>query len=165
MLIITKTTKFLTDITFKQRKNGNNFFMKKMIVFLFLFVVLLSGIPPEKEFSLGDFCEGEYIAYTTKKISNASIDLGFCFMNKHKVSDNVIGESVKVNNFEPATAIRNLNAKVIKVEQLNTGATIIYAYTNKINSSVKVDGEKVNLQIAHYNDYSIVGWPLILGSF
>ena len=63
------------------------------------------------------------------------------------------------------SALEVLNAKLIKIEQLDTGATIFYAYTDKIKKNVTIENQKVNIQIATYSDYSVIGWPLILGSY
>ena len=70
-----------------------------------------------------------------------------------------------IENFEPIAAIEELNAKILFTEFLGIGASVIYAYTDQIGRYVNVNGEKVNIQIAQYNDYSVIGWPLILGSF
>ena len=76
----------------------------------------------------------------------------------------VVGESIKVYNFEPISALEELNARLIKTEQVE-GTTIFYAYSNLVDRSVNVFGTKCNIQIAYYDDYSIIGWPMILGSF
>ena len=54
---------------------------------------------------------------------------------------------------------------IVKTECLSSGLVIIYAYTNLINDYVEVDNKKVNIQIANIEDCSVIGWPLILGSF
>lgn len=99
--------------------------------------------------------------------SDNFINLGNCVMNIGELNEDVpiIGESLTIQNFEPISALQTLNAKTIKVEQLETGATIIYAYTDKINKNVTIENQKVNIQIAIYPNYSIIGWPLILGSY
>lgn len=87
-------------------------------------------------------------------------------MNIGEVNSNdIVGESMIIENFEPIAAIEELNAKILFTEFLDTGASVIYAYTDQIGRYVNVNGEKVNIQIAQYNDYSVIGWPLILGSF
>jgi len=128
-----------------------------------MFLIIWSG-KSEKEFSLSNYYTGEYICYTSTPTSEESINLGAYYLNRNKTK-NVKGESVKIENFEPASAIEELNAKVVKTECLENGATIIYCYTNKIPTSINLFNQKVNLQIAHYADYSVIGWPLILGSF
>ncbi|MBR1988802.1 MAG: hypothetical protein IKA36_07185, partial [Clostridia bacterium] len=61
--------------------------------------------------------------------------------------------------------LNDLDAEVIKTEYLDCGAVVISAYTSKIGEQIEIDNTCVNLQIAVYDDYSIIGWPTILGSF
>lgn len=119
------------------------------------------------DFSLLNYFSGEYYAYTNRQVSTSSVNLGSCYMNNFKLKNSsiVIGESIKVENLEVGAVLKSLNAKVIKTEYLESGAVVIYAYSPKISKSVMVNSNKVNLQIANYDEYSIVGWPLILGSF
>lgn len=72
---------------------------------------------------------------------------------------------MKIYNFEPVAGLESLDANIVYTEYLDSGASVIYAYTDKINRFVKVEDENVNIQIACYDEYSIIGWPLILGSF
>lgn len=141
--------------------------MKKLLCILALFIILISNNAKTEDFSLRDYYTGEYFAYSNEPISDKYVNLGSCVMNISEVSDHtkIVGESMTIENFEPISALKQLNAKLIKTENLQTGAQVFYAYSSKINSSVKLDGEKVNLQIAYYGDYSVIGWPLILGSF
>ena len=135
------------------------------MVCLALFFILISGTP-KQSFSLTDYFSGEYYAYTEKPASENYIFLGFCYMNKGKViNKDIIGESMVIKNFEPISAIKTLNAKIIKTEVLENGAVVIYAFSSLINKNVTLENEKVNLQIAHYANYSVIGSPLILGSF
>ena len=132
-----------------------------------MFLILISGAKTTNSFSLLDYFSGEYYAYTASPASDNFINLGSCVMNIGELNENVpiIGESLTIKNFEPISALKTLNAKTIKVEHLETGATIIYAYTNKINKNVTIENQKVNIQIAIYPNYSVIGWPLILGSY
>ena len=138
--------------------------MKKILVCIIIFAILISGIP-HKEFSLLDYFEGDYVSYTSSPVGDSYIDLGTCYMNYVKPQAAMLGESITIRNFEPAAAIKALNAKIVKTEHLEDGATIIYAYSSLIPKNVKAGKKKVNLQIAHYETYSVVGWPLILGSY
>ena len=125
----------------------------------------MSGTP-KQNFSLTDYFSGEYYAYTENPASENYIFLGFCYMNKGKVMQhNLVGESMVIKNFEPISAIKTLNAKIVKTEVLDSGAVVIYAYSSFINKNVTLENEKVNLQIAYYDNYSVIGWPVILGSF
>ncbi len=139
--------------------------MKKLMIVAIIFIILLSS-RNSQEFSLKDYFDGQYIAYTDKRVNDSSVNLGFCYMNTDTENINqLVGESMKIYNFEPASAIKTLRAKVIRTEYLDTGATVIYAYTDLIKPQVNIEKQNVNLQIAYYEEYSIIGWPLILGSF
>jgi len=136
--------------------------MKKMLILIAIFIFLVSGVP-HKEFSLLDYFEGDYVCYSETE-NNQSLNLGACYMTKENVS-NKIGESLTVQNFEPSSALKELNAKVIKTEVLDSGAVVIYAYCSQIPRTIELFNSKVNLQIAYYDTHSVIGWPLILGSF
>ena len=140
--------------------------MKKLFVVIVVFLILIGNVGVKNNFTLLDYFDGEYYAYSNSPISNHYIFLGSCYMNIGEVNSNdIVGESMIIENFEPIAAIEELNGKIIFTEFLDTGASVIYAYTDKIGRYVNVNGEKVNIQIAQYNDYSVIGWPLILGSF
>lgn len=139
--------------------------MKKLMIVIFVFIILIVGNQEDKDFSLLDYFSGEYTAYATSGAGTESVDLGFCYMNSKPAQDNLVGESMVVKNFELSQAIDTLNARVVKTEYLDNGTIVIYAFTNLINKKVKVDGKNVNLQFATNDEYTVVGWPLILGSF
>ena len=139
--------------------------MKKIAVVLIMFLIILNGAKSENKFSLLNYFSGEYIAYTSSPSGKDCIDLGFCFVNSKPVDDCVVGESITIENCEVASVISVLNARVIKTEYLEDGTTVIYAYSNLINENVDVFGKNVNLQIATKDERTVIGWPLILGSF
>ena len=143
--------------------------MKKLLVVLFLFLAFTTNYS-NKEFSLLDAFSGEMTIYSLEPISENYIELGTCYMsigepNIEVNNAHIIGESIKVYDLEVGTALKMLNAHIVKVENVDVGEVVIYAYTNKIPRTVKVNGKKVNLQIACRDEYTIIGWPLILGSF
>lgn len=144
--------------------------MKKLLVILFLFLACTTNYS-NKEFSLLDKFDGELSVYSLEPISENYINLGTCYMNlgKTKKDDNnnshIIGESIKVYDLEVGAALKTLDAQIVKVENVDVGEVVIYAYSNKIPRSVKVADNKVNLQIACKDEYVVIGWPLILGSF
>ena len=139
--------------------------MKKFLVVIVLFLILLSGVNLNKDFSLLNYFSGDYTVYTSTSSGEESTNLGFCYMNKDVTSKNVVGESMVIENFEPVSALNTLNATVVKAEYLDNGTTVIYAYTNLISEKVKINNKNVNIQIAHKDEYCVIGWPLILGSF
>lgn len=139
--------------------------MKKLAIITIVFLIIMTASQTNISFSLLDYFSGEYTAYTETEETSKAIDLGFCYMNSQPVSKNLVGESIKIENLEVSSALKTLNARVIKTEYLDDGTTIIYAFSNLISDHVNVCGENVNLQIAQKEDCFIIGWPLILGSY
>ncbi len=140
--------------------------MKKFFIVIAMFLILISCKEVENDFTLLDYFSGEYMAYTETSKSENCVNLGFCYMQDEVVKENeLVGESLKIYNFEPISALEKLNAKLVKTEYLENGTTIIYAYTNLIKEKVEVENKNVNIQIAQNDEYSIIGWPLILGSY
>lgn len=139
--------------------------MKKLMIVIFIFIVLIVGKQGGQTFTLLDYFAGDYTAYTSTSSGEDCVNLGFCYMNSKPVSKGVIGESVVVKNLEVGSAIKVLNARVVKTECLEDGTNVIYAYTGLIEEKVNVDGKTVNLQIATKDEKTVIGWPLILGSF
>ena len=138
--------------------------MKKISIVIIVFLIVLSGAKMEKNFSLLNYFSGEYTAYISNNVDGA-INLGFCYMNSKPTSEKVLGESMVIENFEISSALEILNARVVKTEYLDDGTIVIYAFSNLIDETKEVFGQKVNLQIATRNERSVVGWPLIFGSF
>ena len=139
--------------------------MKKILIIITLFIMLITGGENKETFSLLNYFSGEYYSYTTSAINSSSVNLGACYMTSTPAETHCIGESVKVNNLEPISAIKTLKAEIVKAEMLQNGAVIFYCYSPNIKSSVSAFNKKVNIQLAYYEDYSIIGWPLILSSF
>ena len=140
--------------------------MKKFLIIISMFLVLICSRDAKNDFTLLDYFSGEYSAYTETSQSENCINLGFCYMQDEVVKENeLVGESLKIYNFEPISALEKLNAKLVKTEYLDNGTTVIYAYTNLIKEKVEVENKTVNIQIAQNDEYSIIGWPLILGSY
>ena len=138
--------------------------MKKIFAIISLFIIFLSSTP-NTDFTLLDFFDGEYTAYSNTPLAENYINLGTCYMNMGKVEGDLVGESIVVYNLEIAKAIEDLSARVIMTEMLDDGTTVIYCYTDLIDTNVKINNSKVNIQIAHNDQCSVIGWPLILGSF
>ena len=138
--------------------------MKKFLVVIAVFLVLICSKNVENDFTLLDYFSGEYTSYTEEIENEESLNLGF-MQNRGVDKNKLVGESLKIYNFEPIDALKKLNATLIKTECLDDGLVVIYAYTNKIKDYVEMDNKKVNIQIANNDECSVVGWPLILGSF
>ncbi len=140
--------------------------MKKLVIIFCLTFIFLSG-QPKNNFTLLNYFKGDYSAYTETAVLEDNIFLGSCYLNKGRIDDLdlLVGESMVIKNLEAGAVIKLLKANVVKTESLGSGAVVIYANSPLINKSVRISNQKVNLQIAVYADYSVIGWPLILGSF
>lgn len=138
--------------------------MKKMCVVIVVFLILLSCVETKENFTLLNYFSGDYTVYTSTNSTNGKY-LGFCYMSETQTNKDVVGESLVVYDLELDSALSILKAKIVKTEYLDDGTVVIYAHTNLINKTVKVEGKRINLQIAHKNERFIIGWPLILGSF
>lgn len=138
--------------------------MKKFMVVIVVFLVVLSASSQASSFSLLNYFSGDYTAYTSTQNGDEAINLGFCYMNT-KPGENIVGESMVIKNFEVSSVLETLKARVVKTEYLTDGTIVIYAFTNLIKDQIRVDNQLVNLQIAEKQDYHIIGWPLILGSY
>ena len=140
--------------------------MKKLLITSILVLIIISSACTiTDKFSLLDYFSGQYFVYT-KSSADSGIDLGFCHMSTSPAAQQeIIGESIKVTNFEPVSALKQLNAKLIKTEVLSDGMVVLYGYTKLIGDKVNIDNHDVNIQIACKDEYCIIGWPLILGSF
>ena len=137
--------------------------MKKILLMIVILIVLLYSNNYNHKFSLKNYFNGDYLCYT--EASGTGINLGFCSMSNNKKSK-PIGESIIVNNLEVSHAVKTLEAKINKTEYLpDCDTTVIYAYSPLIKNSVIVDNKRNNLQIATRDNITIIGWPLILGSF
>jgi len=145
--------------------------MKKIIVILVLCLLFACNIfIKPKEFSLKNYFDsGMLHIYTNRPINETSIAITNLYMstsNKGIVKGDIVGESLYFTNLEVGSAIEKLKAKVKFTEYLEEqNLTLIYAYTNLISKYEMVNNVKINLQISTCDEYSVIGWPLIYGSF
>ena len=145
--------------------------MKKIIVVLILCMVFACSIfIGPKTFTLKDyFNEGVLHIYTTHPINETSIYLVGVYMSSSSTGANkndIIGESLYFNNLEVGSALNKLQAKVKFNEFVkDQNLTIIYAYSKLIPTHKMIKNKKVNLQISTCEEYSVIGWPIIYGSF
>lgn len=117
--------------------------MKKIFVLLILLtIILLNSYSKQTEFSLSNY-----------------FDIGTITSFKN-------GESIYFTNFEVNDALKKLNAEIKFTEYIkNKDLTILYCKSPIIPKSVDVKNFNINLQIAITDDYTVIGWPMILGSF
>ncbi len=103
-----------------------------------------------------------YETYTGKNSSMAKIirtqDLKF------KTRFNKTGESIVIYNDDIEDIIKQLQARTVFTETINDGVSI-YAYSEKLKNKITLNGENVNVQIFIKNNKTVIGTPIIFGSF
>ena len=145
--------------------------MKKIIVILVLCLLFACSIfIKPKEFSLNNYFDSGLLhIYTKRPINETSIAISNVYMstsNKGVTKGDIVGESLYFNNLEVGSALQKLKAKVKFTEYIDEqNLTLIYAYTSLIPKYEMVNNVKINLQISTCDEYSVIGWPLIYGSF
>ena len=145
--------------------------MKKIFIILILCLLFACSVfVKPKNFTLQDYFDAGILhIYTLRPINETSIPLANTYMSTSKKGlqpGDIIGESIYFNNLEVGDAIKKLKAKIKFTEYIDEqNLTIIYAYTNLISKNEIVNNIKINLQISVCDEYSIIGWPLIYGSF
>ena len=146
--------------------------MKKIIIILIICMLFACNIfIKPKEFSLTNYFDSGLLhIYTNRPINETSIKLletsYMSTSDKGCKKGDIIGESLYFENLEISSAINTLKAKVKFTEYLDEqNLTVIYAYSNLIPKYETVNNVKVNLQISTCNEYSVIGWPVIYGSF
>ena len=140
--------------------------MKKILILIVLLLILvLNCAKTQKDFTLKDYFPSGHITYYT----NSNKDTCTQLLPSVYISDRpkqIIGESIFLKNIELGNAIKILSAKVVYVETLKEkGLTILYCNSPKLKTSVKYKNANINLQIVSCENYTIIGWPMILGSF
>lgn len=123
--------------------------MKKLfILIMLLFILLLNAYSQQSEFTFTNYFEIGSI--TQYKQQNKTL----------------IGESAFFNNVEIDNILSKLNAKIQFIEYIKeSDITILFCTSPLIYKSIKVKNKIINLQIAIAEEYTVVGWPMILGSF
>lgn len=141
--------------------------MKKFIVFIILLFVLITNyLYSQNKFSLKNyFPNGQITTYSHTALNDSTALINNIYIS-HNRNDDIIGESVFLINYEVGYILQELDANVLTVEHLSErGLTILFCYTPKIHKTVQHKNLNINLQIASCEDYVVVGWPMILGSF
>ncbi|MBE5746090.1 MAG: hypothetical protein E7359_02250 [Clostridiales bacterium] len=161
--------------------------MKKMFfLFSFLFLLTLTysfkpvfyDINNFKNINYGEIIYSIYCLDKCENIENCEIiNLGNGYiintsLNNAKVIKskvtNILGESIKfkstINKINNIINYYNLN--IIKKEKVDN-IFCAYGFSNVLAQSnyIKIDNEKINLQIAFSNNYITLGYPIILGDY
>lgn len=141
--------------------------MNKLCVCCLTLIVLLFANTPKQGLAF-DGKQGRYTFYTESKSSCAVItetDSIDALRIKEKLK-NVTGESLKfTNDFKYLDDILKRYQAVNLFEERLQNKTCLYFYSPKINSCVIINGKKVNLHVVYDDEHTVVGTPLIFGSF
>ncbi|MDE6551327.1 MAG: hypothetical protein K2M44_07530 [Clostridia bacterium] len=70
-----------------------------------------------------------------------------------------------VDNSDVDALCAKLATKVVSKQVTSDGIECVYLYSPLLTESVRIDGAAVNMQIAITDNYLIVGFPLIMGSY
>ena len=126
--------------------------MKRFCVFVGVVCLMLSAIAVRLYFCrLNVFLEGEYTAFAKNdEVAQTSISKYYERLD------------IEGNKFDEV--IEKLRCKIIRKEEVE-GITIVYAYSPFVLKSVFLFSHSVNIMIAITDSKTIVGAPLIKGSF
>lgn len=145
--------------------------MKKIIVMLMLCLLFACSIfIKPNHFTLTDYFDSGILhIYTKRPINETSLALSNIYIsssNDGASAGDIVGESLYFTNLEVDAALKKLCAQVKFTEYLSEQRlTTIYAYSKLIHSHKFIDKVKVNLQISIADEYAVIGWPVIYGSF
>lgn len=93
---------------------------------------------------------------TAKIIATDNLKIKFLYLKT--------GESVLVLDLSKEEILQDLNAKVVFTETTIEGVNI-YAYSDKLKNKIQLNGETVNVQIFYNDTKTVIGTPIIFGSF
>ena len=151
----------------------------KFCIFLSLSICLIFyGVITPRQFGLENYFAGEYAFYSTDLVESPLVtrrqELGFSFIYFTRSEDaaelrrlftRIDGESITLDIKQSTSEIlKKLQARQVSRDRIGD-LTTIYAYSPKVPTYIIVDGERINIQIAQANNRTLIGFPIILGSF
>lgn len=74
------------------------------------------------------------------------------------------GESIIIENQDLEQIFKNLEAETVFTETTSDGVSL-YAYSKNIKNQIIINNKKVNLQIFVSKTKTVIGTPIIFGSF
>ena len=163
---------------FKLKICGNNFDMKKLILFGF-FVVFWSmcfynnlyfydtlkslNIGSYSVFGSGDFTLNNYTNLVRSQGVKIYTFEGDSNLEKSKVKE-ALCEQVVVVDFDINKYIKNNNLKLVKTECMD-GIKVSYFLCKKLPKKTFCNQDVFNIVIAQRSDSTVIGYPAIMGSF
>ena len=148
----------------------------KMRIGIFIIVTLLVSLCMlySSEKSLFEKLNVNYLnIYTGSKINDYETILSgngyyfICSVDDYRNLNLEIDGISFETNLSPEEIFKKLNIRIQSQQQLQleNPIEIYYCYIEGVNRSVFIENKKVNLQIAYDGEKTILGLPLILGSY
>ena len=148
--------------------------MKKMLLFLLVVSCLCCPFAPDEKgvFSLPEidhvcFVSEEKIDGAYDNIFSGNKVFNYCTLEEAKkvdLSKKIDAVELFFTNFDLKSIEKELDLQVISIEEFE-GLSVILGYTTRYKKCVYVDGKKVNVQLAVYDDKMIAGFPMILTGY
>ena len=154
----------------------NNQLMKKLVVFLFIIALVIGG------FSFDGLSKGVFVTEGIEKVCFVSgrqyddfesIKCGekffnYCSYEKAKENLNLVKECDAVQFYADEANLDDVLSK-IHFQKLYSetieGIEICYGYSPNFQTSILLDGKKVNVQIAEKDRQVVIGFPMILTGY
>lgn len=144
--------------------------MSKFPLYIALCAVLIFyALAAVENPSLEILGEGTYSIYSRQDVSSplvtrcVSSGIGFIYYAHSKdasalraLFDHIDGESIEIPGISARQVFKKLGAK-----EVSSG----YGYSPKWRDFIKVGGQRINLQVVERGETTVVGWPVILGSY
>jgi len=113
--------------------------------------------------------EGEYAIYSREDIASSLITrkvnsgIGFIYYTDSSNAstlrekfDSIDGESIVLSGVTAKEVFKKLG-----YQEVSPG----YGYSPRAKSFIKVNGQKISLQVVERGNTTVVGWPVVLGSY
>lgn len=153
--------------------------MKKILLALIVILLFLLALPADFASALPLIASGETDCYIYSRTSDAQSSSfeGFCAVTGVKLAglaetlplcDGVMGVSAKPDGNADAVVdglCRSLQLRIVRIERIEGGLTVFYAFSPMIAQFVRLFGTRVNVQIAVSDGVVRVGSPLLLGGY
>lgn len=106
----------------------------------------------------------DYTYFSTGAFNVYDCKIGSAGIIAAKV-DNILGAAVFYDEkMQLSDVLEAYGAKALSIDEEN-GYTVVYAYSEGCGNGVKADGKVINMQIVLKKGATVVGSPLIMGSY
>jgi hypothetical protein len=135
--------------------------MSKKIMVAIFSILLVAILWFQSQKSVFSGLDGKITYYTASRSSNAKM---IASGSRLFVFDRT-GESIEIDEKMPANEIlKKFNAKLVFSEKTENGVSY-YAYSSELKYQTELVGKPINLHIHCENDRTVIGTPIIFGSF